>query len=454
MRILALFLAGAISAGCAMAADEKAAAPKPPPVNTPLLRAAPKAVFVATMGGFSTPDISGKWFSWNARGEKRIRHKPDVIDAEGRRDIASVYYPLVGPYDMSDPLAIEYHCQLMKMAGIDGISFNVKSFSPWRAKSMRRYVAAMKRYGLKGIIRFEDLFYYDQRKYKKNRQAAIADIHADMTKWLKLMAPVQYRISGRPVFMLFTFKQTGEELGAWKKSLPEATRPIIVTRPGYTNKIKGVIDGSFSWCGLWPRAPKAKPPFSRQLNMASIKANHAAQTAKGRKLLKRKKISFWMVGVSPGFDDRGCWAWGHDIGPRQVPRYDGETYRHRWGEALKSGYPFIIIPTWNDWMEGTIIEPSVEFGTKYVEITREYSAKFKGANPSKADLRTPIWIYKIRKSAADPKALAAMNQASELIRQGAYGRAAKLVKPWADKLKVDAAKYWDPPRRKRRAKGS
>ncbi len=431
------------------AAAAEGPAPPPRPPDTPLLKAAPKAVFVATMGGFATPDISGRWFSWNARGKDRIRHNPDAINADGKRDIGSVYFPAVGPYDMSDPIAIEYHCQLMKMAGIDGISFNVKSFDDWRAGSMRRYVAAMGRYGLKGIIRFEDLFYYKQYK---TRQAAIRDIHADMDRWLKLMAPVQYRIAGRPVFMLFTFYQTGEELAAWKNRYPQASRPLIITRPGYIKKIGPVIDGSFGWCGLWPQAPKAEPPFDRRVDLPSAKVNYRAQIVKAVGLLKTKASSFHMVGVSPGFDDRGCWAWGHARGPRKVERHGGQTYRYRWQQALTSGFPFILIPTWNDWMEGTIIEPSVEFGTQYVEITREYAARFKGTAASKADLRVPLWIYKIRKTTTDAKVLAGMDRASELIRTGAYDKAEALVKPLAEKLKVDAAKYWDPPRRKLPAK--
>jgi hypothetical protein len=134
-----------------------------------------------------------------------------------------------------------------------------------------------------------------------------------------------------------------------------------------------------------------------------------------------------------------------------VDRCDGETYRWRWSQAIDSGFPVIIIPTWNDWMEGTIIEPSVEFGTKYLDITRDYAAKFTGARPSKADLRTPLWIYKIRKTATDEKVLRAMTKASDLVRTGRFDRAEKLVKPWADKLKVDQAKYWDNPKRTRGA---
>ena len=45
----------------------------------------------------------------------------NIID---KREIASHYYPLIGPYDSQDPNVIEYHLLLMKYSGIDGILIN------------------------------------------------------------------------------------------------------------------------------------------------------------------------------------------------------------------------------------------------------------------------------------------------------------------------------------------
>src|SRR5262245_16525141 len=46
---------------------------------------------------------------------------PDTTNALGQRQIASHYYPLIGPYDSLDPVVLEYHVVLMKLAGIDGV---------------------------------------------------------------------------------------------------------------------------------------------------------------------------------------------------------------------------------------------------------------------------------------------------------------------------------------------
>ncbi|NNC86719.1 MAG: endo-alpha-mannosidase, partial [Bacteroidia bacterium] len=46
---------------------------------------------------------------------------PDMIDGNGKREIASHYYPLIEPYDNGEPHYLEYAVVCMKLAGLDGI---------------------------------------------------------------------------------------------------------------------------------------------------------------------------------------------------------------------------------------------------------------------------------------------------------------------------------------------
>jgi parallel beta-helix repeat protein len=63
---------------------------------------------------YGTPDDLGKWYQWNASG-----HNPDRI-TDGKRDIASAYYPFLGVYDSSNESLIKQHIDIAKEAGIDG----------------------------------------------------------------------------------------------------------------------------------------------------------------------------------------------------------------------------------------------------------------------------------------------------------------------------------------------
>ena len=71
------------------------------------------------MAWFETNESSAdhKWgYHWTMANKN-----PNNVDATGRREIASYYYPLIGPYDSGDKEVIENHVLMMKYAGIDGV---------------------------------------------------------------------------------------------------------------------------------------------------------------------------------------------------------------------------------------------------------------------------------------------------------------------------------------------
>ena len=87
---------------------------------------------------------------------------PERSDPTGRREIASHYYPLIGPYDSADPDVLEYHTLLMKVAGIDGVvadwygseDFNDYALDPPPHRPCCS--TALKRRGLKFAVCYED----------------------------------------------------------------------------------------------------------------------------------------------------------------------------------------------------------------------------------------------------------------------------------------------------------
>src|SRR5580698_882447 len=79
--------------------------------------AASKTVMVYYMPWFTAKPYSSNW-GWHWTMD---HFNPDATNAVGQRQIASWYYPSIGPYDSSDPAVLEYHVLLMKLAGIDGV---------------------------------------------------------------------------------------------------------------------------------------------------------------------------------------------------------------------------------------------------------------------------------------------------------------------------------------------
>ena len=74
-------------------------------------------VYMHVMPWFHSKDHSGYWgIHWRMNNKN-----PDTVLPNGQREIASHYYPLIGPYDSGDPDVVDYHVLLMKYAGVDGV---------------------------------------------------------------------------------------------------------------------------------------------------------------------------------------------------------------------------------------------------------------------------------------------------------------------------------------------
>ena len=59
-----------------------------------------------------------------------------------------------------------------------------------------------------------------------------------------------------------------------------------------------------------------------------------------------------------------------------LPRNAGTTYEATWQAAIASGTDWVLITTFNEWWEGTAIEPSVNYSTSYLALTREFAISF------------------------------------------------------------------------------
>jgi hypothetical protein len=83
----------------------------------------------------------------------------------------------------------------------------------------------------------------------------------------------------------------------------------------------------------------------------------------------------WVATVMPGYDDRKI----RPVNGFVRTRDDGEYYRNSWRAAIDSRPHWVIINSFNEWPEGSYIEPSRSYGNLYLDLTREWSARFKSA---------------------------------------------------------------------------
>ena len=141
----------------------------------------------------------------------------------------------------------------------------------------------------------------------------------------------------------------------------------------------------------------------------------------------------------PGFDWSPVAGWCYSSGPDiKISRQEGWLYNQTWNFALKESPQFVHIVTLNDWNEATIIEPSVQFGYKYLEATAFYSAKFKNEKPSYVGIPVPYALYNatlaVRQAQTDGRSFEldaanqTLHQAEQAFQSEQYSDATRLAK--------------------------
>jgi hypothetical protein len=96
--------------------------------------------------------------------------------------------------------------------------------------------------------------------------------------------------------------------------------------------------------------------------------------------------------------------------------------------ALESNSELIQIATWNDYGEGTMIEPTKEFAYRYLESIQSKFSNDKKFFYGTSDLRLPVHLYQLRKHFEGNKQITAqLNLASRLLFESKVQGATKIL---------------------------
>lgn len=90
----------------------------------------------------------------------------------------------------------------------------------------------------------------------------------------------------------------------------------------------------------------------------------------------------WVGTVMPGWNDlNSAQAQCTDLRVSSQPfardRADGAYYNRTWEAVLPTAPDFIVVHSFNEWVEGSYIEPSVQFGDFYLQLTAQWTTRFK-----------------------------------------------------------------------------
>ena len=417
-----------------------------------------KHVMAFVMGHERTAAHSGAYSTWNNPG-KELDHQPDKTTESGLRDIASIYYPSIGLYDVTDPDYQEYMMQLCKMTYVDTINYYIETASrlnegAWWGDNLKNNVIPMlRKYGLNSTARLT------RPIYSMASPDDTESIIKAFTNIVNTLGDTILKIDGRPVLAQYTMQGVNAATVAdWKVEYfaQYGVVPFFMLTQGdsyLTADWLESVDGYFGWVDagfggkLNLEGSERVGDYLYYITAEQAMRNHDLHVNQIKELEEQGKITFYSESVTPAFDDIAVWAWGNSD-PRKVEGGEnGELYAYKWESAIKNNADMVTIPTWEDWGEATSIEPTLEYGVDYLEATRKYAAEFKGIEANTASLELPGWIYKIRKTTEDKEILAVMDTASQLIADSRYDEAEALVKPYVTSLNIPATskEYFDYP---------
>jgi hypothetical protein len=353
--------------------------------------AAAKEVMAYYMPWYGAKPHSENW-GWHWTMD---HFNPDRINAVGEREIASWYYPLIGPYDSSDPAVLEYHVLLMKLAGVDGVivdwygSANYLDYALNNQATLKLFEFTRKA-GLKFCICYEDQtirHMLDGHYLEPDR--AISEAQQEMLYLqTNFFADTSYlRLNAKPALLNFG-PQHFMASSNWEAifSVLQATnRPAFFTED---NRLS-ISAGAFSWPPMWM---SQAPGTGGVLSGAGLK-NYLAEF--------ERKAQGWPAFISsafPRFHDiyqragvRNYWGY---LGDRQ-----GETFRESLSRAMTNSATIVQIVTWNDFGEGTMVEPTREYGFRDLGILQDLRRQFlqPGFSFATNDLALAFDFYKLRR---------------------------------------------------------
>ena len=364
----------------------------------PLDAGTSKPILVYYMPWFVAKPYSDNWgWHWTMN-----HFNPDVTDASGQKQIASWYHPLIGPYDSADPVVLEYHVLLMKLAGIDGVIvdwYGRDNHLDYAINNER--TAAISKYARKAGLKFA-LCYEDRTIHQQINDGVLAASNA-IAHAQQTMLFVQSNYFGDPSYLQWSNRPVLLNFGPQYFKANEQWENIFsafgTNQPAFfteDNRLP-IGAGAFNWPPMWlSLAPGARGVLSiaaLENYLANFEQNGNSWPAYISSAFPRFHDIYQPAGVRD--------YWGY-LGDRK-----GEILRMTLSRAMTNRSAMVQVVTWNDFGEGTMVEPTVEYGYRDLGIIQDLRRQHldtKFAN-STNDLALAMRVYQLRRAATTNSSL-------------------------------------------------
>jgi len=208
--------------------------------------------------------------------------------------------------------------------------------------------------------------------------------------------PGVFRMRGLPVFWVYdvSVEHSHQEVDAWRRALDSVRGTALdgiflclwiggPRKPDHGNMddamftSRGGFDGAYTYFAAAGFTPGSNP-----------------RSWPGAVEALKKQGKIFVPAVGPGYDDTRIRPWNaHNVRRRD----DGAYYNNMWQEAVASGAAAISITSYNEWGEGTQIEPATPYTSPQGEKYQDYGSK----GPNFYLERTRYWSDRYKEAAVE-----------------------------------------------------
>jgi len=342
---------------------------------TPAAAVVPAASLPPVVGLAPSSRVAAFYYPWY--GGSVHWADGDTGASLARNDINSDYYPKLGPYDSMSRAVVAQHMAWLRSAGAGVI------VSSWWGRGSREdralpvVLEMAARYGIKVAFHIEN---YAGRTAKR-LAADVAYLYRQFGRSpaffrMKAKTPYDRRTGGQGLFFLWSPGVAGGEGPAvaasyWRAGIDvihaSAQGGLVVASTTDTSWIAGAhLDGLYNYV-----TADGRFEWARSLPAGAL----------------------FVPSVTPGFSARRI---GYPLST-DFPRNGGATYDAQWKGALATGVEpaLVTITSFNEWHEGTQIEPAA--AGKVARTGRHY-LDYAPLGPGGYLSRTRTWVDRFGKT--------------------------------------------------------
>ena len=273
---------------------------------------------------YGNPEYGERWFHW----------EPD-------NEYASTHVPLIGFYDSRSEEVMRYHIRLAQSVGFDGFISSWWGPGAYTDRAFEEMLPVARDMGFYLTVYFEiahDIEHLEEQlRYLLTR-------YGDHPAFMK--------VDGRPVIFIY-----GRVIGEFEiedfsqvfARLESEGLPAFYMADRLDEDYLDVFDGLHTYSPL--RAMGDYPEVNAQCQEAN---------------------KTFAATLAPGYDDTIIRVPG-----LVVDRENGTYYLDSWETVMLTQPDWVLVTSWNEWHEGSEIEPSLEHGDLYLNLTERYYTLFE-----------------------------------------------------------------------------